>query len=267
MTAIDQHAVNGLARELDPIALESWPARETEALDGWLLRFTDGFSSRANSVSALAYRGSSLERSIAAAEAAYRARGLTPQFQITPATDPPGLEDMLVRRGYTHRTPTLLMVADAAGVAGAVDVRVSSSVDAPFAALTREGSHSSADGDERLSILARIGHPKAYVTAHESGIAMACGASVAIGDWASVYVMRTTPSARRRGHGRRVLRGIADWALARGASRLYLQVDESNVAAQALYARAGFREAYRYLHYLAPAQTRQMPASGNNITL
>ncbi|HJW42422.1 MAG TPA: GNAT family N-acetyltransferase [Rhizomicrobium sp.] len=259
MTAIDQHAVNGLARELDPIAVESWPGRETENLDGWLLRFTDGYSSRANSVSALNFHGVSLERSIAAAESAYRARDLVPQFQITPATQPTELEAVLVRRGYTHRTPTLLMVADAAGIEEQTDVRMSSSVDETFAALTREGSHSPADGDERLSILARIGHPKALVTAEESGNAVACGASVAIGDWASVYVMRTTPSARRRGHGQRVLRGIAQWALSHGASRLYLQVDESNMGAVALYARAGFRVGYRYLHYFAPIRTGLAP--------
>jgi GNAT superfamily N-acetyltransferase len=259
MTVIDQHAVNGLAWELDPIAVESWPAREIEHLDGWLLRFTDGYSSRANSVSALDFQGTSLERSIAAAENAYQMRGLTPQFQVTPATQPPGLEAVLIRRGYTHRTPTLLMVANTDGLAGPVDVRVASSIDKAFAALTREGSHSEADGDERLSILARIGHPKALVMAEESGRAVACGASVAIGDWASVYVMRTTPSARRRGHGQRVLCGIARWALSQGASRLYLQVDESNTDAVALYLRSGFRVGYRYLHYFASIQTGLKP--------
>jgi ribosomal protein S18 acetylase RimI-like enzyme len=45
-----------------------------------------------------------------------------------------------------------------------------------------------------------------------------------------------------------VLGAIARFALARGAARLYLQVEVENAAARALYARAGFVEAYRY-HY------------------
>ena len=64
--------------------------------------------------------------------------------------------------------------------------------------------------------------------------------------------MRTTPSARRHGHGRRVLAAIAHWARQSGAHHLYLQVDHANTPAIALYERAGFRTAYHYLHYAAP---------------
>ena len=57
-------------------------------LDGWLLRFGEGYSSRLNSVSALNYTGSDLAGSIEAAEAAYRAQHLPPVFHVSPANDP-----------------------------------------------------------------------------------------------------------------------------------------------------------------------------------
>ena len=41
---------------------------------------------------------------------------------------------------------------------------------------------------------------------------------------------------------------LARFAASRGAERLYLQVELENEPARALYARAGFVEAYRY-HY------------------
>ncbi len=256
MAETAQHSVNGLAEELEPHAVESWPARETVALDGWLLRFTSGFSSRANSVSVLAYFGSSLDRSIEAVEAAYLARGLPPQFQISPASRPVQFEDALRARGYAHKSPTILMVADVDAVAAESDVAIASVADADFERLTREGSHSPADGDERLSILARVTHPKAFFTAFAGGAAVSCGASVVTGDWASVYVMRTTPGHRRRGHRRRILRAIAAWARSQGATRLYLQVDEANEAGRALYQRAGFQDGYVYLHYVAADRSR-----------
>jgi ribosomal protein S18 acetylase RimI-like enzyme len=241
-----------LASEIEPHAEAAWPPRDTLRLDGWLLRFGEGHSSRLNSVSALNYTGADLLRSITACEAAYRARNLPPLFHISPANDPPGLEAALKARGYTPKSDTLLMVADIADTPAPNDTAVFGHATADFEHLTREGSHSRADGDERLTALARVAHPKALIVAAHDGEAVACGASVCTGDWASVFVMRTTPAARRQGHGRRVLAAIASWAQQNGARHLYLQVESTNPAAIALYERAGFREAYRYLHYIAP---------------
>lgn len=38
--------------EIERVAYEAWPARETATYDGWLLRHGDGFSRRINSVAA-----------------------------------------------------------------------------------------------------------------------------------------------------------------------------------------------------------------------
>jgi hypothetical protein len=117
MTDNVQYSVNGWSAAIELCAVASWPARETLALDGWFLRFTGGFSSRSNSAATNAYNGASLECSIEAVEAAYRARGLPPQFQIAPTTRPENLEAVLVARGYTHKTPTWVMVAETAALA------------------------------------------------------------------------------------------------------------------------------------------------------
>lgn len=255
MNAIDQHTVNELARVLEPHAVASWPARETLDLNGWVLRFSDGYSSRSNSVSTLEFNGR-LEDAIAAVEAEYRVRGLVPQFQISPASQPSGLEQFLVARGYVRKPATILMVAEAPAVAALSDVEVIDSPNKDFVRLTLEGSHSPQDGQERLATLARVTFPKAFVVARSGDETVSCGASVATGEWASVYVMRTAVMHRRKGHGCRVLQGIANWALGQGATRLYLQVDESNAPGRALYARAGFRDDYRCFHYYAPEGTR-----------
>jgi N-acetylglutamate synthase len=44
------------------------------------------------------------------------------------------------------------------------------------------------------------------------------------------------------------LAALAQQAIARGIDRLFLQVDEGNAPALALYQRAGFQTAWRY-HY------------------
>jgi ribosomal protein S18 acetylase RimI-like enzyme len=58
--------------------------------------------------------------------------------------------------------------------------------------------------------------------------------------------MRTEVPFRRRGLARAVIRRLAAWARNAGAKRIYLQVEDDNAAAQALYRPFGAALAYRY---------------------
>jgi len=59
-------------------------------------------------------------------------------------------------------------------------------------------------------------------------------------DEAHVIRLAVSETARRRGIGRALLDGLVDWARAREASGLLLEVRARNAAAQALYVAAGF---------------------------
>jgi len=63
---------------------------------------------------------------------------------------------------------------------------------------------------------------------------------VAVGE---AHLLNLSIAARhqRSGHGRALLREASDLARRRGARSLFLEVRPSNLAAQALYARFGFR--------------------------
>jgi ribosomal protein S18 acetylase RimI-like enzyme len=50
-----------------------------------------------------------------------------------------------------------------------------------------------------------------------------------------------------------VLAGLAGEARARGIERAFLQVEEKNTPARALYRRAGFAPAWRYFYWSRPA--------------
>ena len=259
MTSIDQERVKNCARArtVEPHAVASWPARETLSLDGWLLRFSNGYSGRANSVATHAFWGSDLVHSVVRVEAAYQKRGRPCQFQITPATLPADLCELLKVRGYRPEPCSVVMIAETVSIAENLErlqrLDVKTEVGEPamstFAQLTREGSRSDGDGDERLAVLRRIAHPKFCVVLMSNGAAVSSGACVSTGEWAGIYVMRTAVQQRRRGHALRVLCEAARWALAQGSPRLYLQVDEANLAARGLYARAGFRDGYRYRNF------------------
>jgi ribosomal protein S18 acetylase RimI-like enzyme len=65
--------------------------------------------------------------------------------------------------------------------------------------------------------------------------------------------MRTAASHRGRGLAARVLAGLADAATQQALTRVFLQVEEGNSAARALYRRAGFTTAWRYHYWRRPA--------------
>ena len=55
--------------------------------------------------------------------------------------------------------------------------------------------------------------------------------------------LTVAPAHQRRGHAREMLDELVGWSRARAAVRLWLEVRASNLAAQALYRRYGFRDA------------------------
>ena len=65
-----------------------------------------------------------------------------------------------------------------------------------------------------------------------------------------LFDIATDPSARGRGHARRLVRGLMGWARGKGAMQAYLQVTVGNDAARALYDSLGYKESYRYNYRL-----------------
>ena len=59
-------------------------------------------------------------------------------------------------------------------------------------------------------------------------------------DEAEVLTLAVVPELRRQGLAGRLLQGAIDVSVQAGGTSLFLEVDEHNTAARALYARAGF---------------------------
>jgi N-acetylglutamate synthase len=88
-----------LAHRVEEACLKGWPALQEIKLDGWLLRFAEGHTRRANSVNPLRQGSRDLREKIAECEAAYRAQGLPTIFRISALTES-GLDETLSTLGY-----------------------------------------------------------------------------------------------------------------------------------------------------------------------
>ena len=92
----------------------------------------------------------------------------------------------------------------------------------------------------------QLGFPGVFGLLHPSGgmILMRIAA-----DEAEVLTLAVTPEARRGGIAASLLAEATTIAAAMGAKSIFLEVSVTNIAASALYSRAGFTEAGRRPHY------------------
>jgi len=221
--------------------------------DGWLLRLSPGKAKRGRSVQPHFGSTLPLAKKIAHCERVYQAHDLPTLFRITPFCRPAELDEALARRGYVAFDPTLVQAAsigapideDVDGVAVTV-LPMDEFVEAV-------GALRGSSAAQRAAHLERLAHtPLAVqgVVARIDGRVVASGQVTLEDSLAGVYDMVTTQSMRRQGIATSIVGVLLAWAHERGAKHAYLQVNEDNAAALAVYRKFGFRTIYAY-HYRA----------------
>lgn len=234
---------------LERATLDAVAPPSTQEMNGWLLPFDNSTISRAKS--AVPLRHSSIDTALLPTiEAAYTARGLKAAFRVA---DVPGLSDVqaeLARLGYHAQQPSLVQVGTVRQMRQACPGEPASLSPTPtpsWAAVYLAEGFDPVDGAHRIQALSRNPH-LVFASVEEAGQALAAGTAAFSQGWASIHGMRTVPHSRGRGLAGRVLAALADAATARALERVFLQVEEGNTAALALYGRVGFTTAWRY-HY------------------
>ncbi|MCX5050830.1 MULTISPECIES: GNAT family N-acetyltransferase [unclassified Streptomyces] len=244
--------------ELAHVASRAWRPVESERLGGWELRAAGGFTRRANSVLPLGEPGMPLDEALTAVRRWYGDRGLPAYVQT--ATGAEGTQELLCaeleRRGWVREvtaelwTGALAPVADRAEGAGVVLTREAD--DAWLARYQRKGV-----SEVALKVLGS-GPSVWFATVPGEQAPAAIGRCVVDGRWASFAAVEVDPAMRRRGLASTVMAALARRALDEGASAAWLQVEEDNAGARALYAGMGFAAHHAYHHYREPAA----PGSG-----
>lgn len=242
---------------LEELSMRAWPALETLADDGWVHRFSGGYTRRANSVHPLASGTRRLVDKVDEAESLYRARNLPTIFKLTADSQPDGLESALVGRGYIEEARTAVHVADVAS--GEEDVAVETKWSR--ARSWSDGFHhmSNIPHERRIlhdKILSSISLPTGFVWVEENGRIVGCGLGVVERDWLGIFDIVVAPEVRRRGIGERLTRGAIAWGHKMGARKAYLQVMSDNAPAVSLYDKLGFHEAYQYWYRVRRTDVR-----------
>lgn len=247
---------NSLITRLEEISLNALPALQTLSYDGWILRLSNGYSRRANSVQPLYPSTLPLEEKLAYCESIYRASNLPPTFKMTSAALPETLDAVLETRGYTAEGHTCVQTCtldkpsrflETSKVSNALKARISEQWDDEwFHSYCRLSEAAPARRETLRRMLQLIVPQTGFALVLDDGKPVACGLGVCEGAYVGLFDIVVDAQVRRRGLGTQLVTQLMQWGQQNGADTCYLQVVKTNSPAQQLYAGLGFVEQYRY---------------------
>lgn len=239
-----------MIRLLEELSFNAWPALQTVFYDGWVLRFAEGYTRRANSVSPVYPSQLPEDEKITYCESVYWGLGQRTVFKIAsdPALAP--LDARLAARGYESDALTSVQVLE--------DLSALPVPDGPAATVTDTltdawlSAFCALNGVEqgRLSTMSRmlrcIVPARAFITLWQNDQPAAVALGVLERGYLVALDVVTAPAWRNQGLGTRLMLNLLHWGRDRGAARAYLQVMLNNPPALHLYEKLGYRELYRY---------------------
>ncbi|MEU1127373.1 GNAT family N-acetyltransferase [Streptomyces sp. NPDC005899] len=244
--------------ELAAVTARAWQPVESEPLGDWRLRAAGGFTRRANSALPLGEPGMPLDEALRRVRRWYGVRGLPAYVQT--ATGGEGTQERLCadleERGWRREVSAAVRIAALAPL-GDRDVDVSAvrtartADGAWLARYQRFDTPGQAPGAHVLKVLG-AGPSVWFATVPGDGpgeVPAAIGRCVVDGRWAGFMAVEVGPGHRRRGLATAVMTVLARQALQEGASAAWLQVEEDNEGARALYDGMGFATHHRYHHF------------------
>lgn len=243
----------------EELAINAFPANATELYNGWLLRYSNGYTYRGNSVNPLYAGVGSLEAQVTACEKRYASRNMPCIFKITPDTEPE-LDLLLQCRGYRDAKHADIMAReikeDTFSAQSDVTV-VNTFTDKWFTNFAQLNCTSEEpDFSTMQHMLHTISNPVFCGSIYENFQMTGCALGVQEERYVGIFDVRVSEQYRRQGMATRICMEILRQAVKHGASVAYLQVASQNQAAISLYQKLGFTYQYTYWYRIKELTTK-----------
>ncbi|MGG3559584.1 GNAT family N-acetyltransferase [Peribacillus frigoritolerans] len=237
-------------QKIEELSLNALPAMQTQIYDGWVIRFADGYTKRANSITPIYPSNENVKKKISNCEQLYFARNDKAVYKVTPQANPINLDRVLEESGYALEGTTSVQVLNLADTESPNETNV-----IKYDHLHDEWFHdfcllSNIDDHDQTILKKMLGNiiPKTcfMLLTDEGGTVTASGLGVLEDEYIGLYNIITHKNFRNQGNGAILVRNLLHWGKENGAKNAYLQVIETNAPALSLYGKLGFEEKYKY---------------------
>ncbi|MFP3509610.1 GNAT family N-acetyltransferase [Peribacillus sp. SIMBA_075] len=239
-----------LMQKIEELSMNALPALQTQIYDGWVIRFADGYTKRANSINPIYLSNENVKKKILNCEQLYFARNDRAVYKITPQAKPIILDSVLEESGYVLEGKTSVQVLNLAETGSPNETNVMK-----YEHLHDDWFHhfcllSNVNDHDQTILKKMLGNiiPKTcfMLLTDESGTVTASGLGVLEDEYIGLYNIITHENFRNQGNGAKLIRNLLHWGKENGAKNAYLQVIETNAPATCLYGKLGFVEKYKY---------------------
>ena len=234
---------------IEELSLNAWASLQTMSYDGWILRFADGYTKRANSVNPLYSSSIDIDEKIHFCESVYQQRNLPVVFKLTAAVYPRDLDEQLHAKGYQIDSPTSVQTIDLSTVnfRGVSSAEFQDELsDAWLENFCRMSVVPTLHTKTLKKILMNIVPKHCFVSIQSNHKIVACGLGVLQSGYVGLFDIVTDKEFRNRGYAQQIVKSILDWGKQNQAQTGYLQVMIDNAPALHLYSKIGFSEQYQY---------------------
>ena len=246
----------------EKLSFHTHPCLSEEVYDGWLLRFAEGYTKRANSVNVVGESSAALAEKIVYCEKKYTEKKMPTVFKITPVSQE--VDALLEERGYSAVDKTNVMTVDLTKRGKTVAKcnerksliasgrgEVSVTIEEKFTETWQYyyftfNKVSPVHVPTAKKIQAKITNPVLCATVYVDKKAVACGLGVMEQGHVGLLDIVVKEEYRGCGFGKVLCEALLDKAKEKGATTGYLQVVDSNEVAKKLYTSLGFEDIYSY---------------------
>lgn len=235
-------------RYIEELSFNAHPSLQTQYYDGWVLRFANGYSSRANSVNVIYPSTIDLKEKIEECEKRYLKNSLPCIFKVIQEDDEM-IDDILNDRGYEIVTPTDVMIMDLTDK----EFATSECVITEYVTdewletyFTLEKYTNQSTRDTVTQIRNMIQNDTLYCIIKMDGTNVACASVVIENGYVYIANVIVDEMYRGNGYGRRLCESLLAKAKEMGGHTAYLQVIQTNGIAVSLYEKLGFEKLYSY---------------------
>ncbi|PKL92416.1 MAG: GNAT family N-acetyltransferase [Candidatus Goldiibacteriota bacterium HGW-Goldbacteria-1] len=238
---------HGLIQKIEELSFNAMPALKETMYDGWLLRFSGGYTRRANSVNPIYHSNIETLSKIKYCEQSYQRENIPLIFKMTDLAFPLGLDQLLAEQGFKESDSVSVQIAEIAGISPDIQAEEMVVPDDKWVEAYLKMMGYDIKFMKTVQTLAAETIPeKAFMRISVKGETVAVGYAAVEDGFTGIFDLAVTEKYRQKGYGRQLMLNLLEFGRKNGAQNAYLQVIETNKPALALYSSLGFKETYKY---------------------